>query len=61
MSLSRMKHILAIERDSFLSDIDDLTISLNLHQLNPSLVKSCLCQAETIDARQGMYVPEVMY
>ena len=57
MSLSRMKHILAIERDSFISDIDDLTISLNLHQLETS-TKSCTCQpqtikSETVEARQG--------
>ena len=57
LSLSRMKHILTIERDSFIADIDDLTISLNLHQLETS-TKSCICQqrtigSQTVEARQG--------
>lgn len=57
LSLSRMKHILAVERDSFISDIDDLTVSLNLHQLETS-TKSCTCQppsieSQTTGARQG--------
>jgi hypothetical protein len=56
--LPRMKHVLAIERDSFISDIDNLTISLNLHELETS-TKSCTCQprtikSETVEARQGI-------
>ena len=57
LSLSRMKHILAVERDSFIADIDDLTISLNLHQLETS-TKFSSCQpksieSQSIEARQG--------
>ena len=50
MSLYKMKHVLAIERDSLLSDIDDLKLSLNLHQFhnNPSNR-----QKATIEARQS--------
>lgn len=32
-SLARMKRVLATERESFLSDVDDLTLTLNLHLL----------------------------
>jgi hypothetical protein len=63
LSLSRMKHILAIERDAFISDIDDLTISLNLHELETS-TKSCTChppsiESQSIGARQGRYLPRL--
>jgi hypothetical protein len=48
-SLSGMKRILSVERNSILSDIDDLILALNLLELEPR--KTCGCK--TSEARQG--------
>ena len=52
----RMKHNLADQRDLLLSDIDDLTLSLNLRQLEPrpSTILNNRRLAEAIDARQSV-------
>src|SRR5271155_676446 len=52
-SLSRMKQFLASERDVFLSDIDDLVLSLNLLQLKPDPKTCGSCQQERTEARDG--------
>jgi hypothetical protein len=58
-SLHRMKQSIAEQRHLALSDIDDLTLSLNLHQLEPrpSTILGNSRLAQTIEARQGFPSP----
>jgi len=51
--LVRMKRLLAVERSAVLSDIDGLTIALNLLQLKIPSRWSGTCNPQTAEARQG--------